>query len=155
MGDSCCCSEPQRLIPGGCVGNRAGVNYAIACCCLKSLSAASLSRPDGQLWIKLRQKKNIKCVPSFLQSETRTSGCFVEMISQRSVKVKHKAEVKDKHNSCAVCLGRWAEAHIRNCCLAARNKCVRPSSIAVMCMWLFSPRLFDFFFFILEHCLWS
>lgn len=31
---------------------------------------------------------------------------------------------------CAVCLGRWAEPHIKNCCLAARNKCVRSSTIA-------------------------
>lgn len=54
----------------------------------------------------VKKKKKItaprKCVASFFQPKTWTSGCFVKMISQRSVKVKHKAEVKDKHNSCVL-----------------------------------------------------
>lgn len=48
---------------------------------------------------------------------------------------------------CAVCLGRWAEPHIKNCCLAARNKCVRSSTTAVMCLWLFFI-LFENFYLI-------
>lgn len=87
-------------------------NYLIASGCLQSSSTATSTRPDGKSWIKLSKQKGKKgerkmrvqgeCVLSFLQSETRTSGCFVKMISQRSVKVKHKAEVKDKHNSCVL-----------------------------------------------------
>lgn len=71
------------------------------------------TRPDDKSWIKLSKKKKEKekkernkkiteSVPSFSQSKTRTGGCFVKMISERSVKVKHKAEVKDKHNSCVL-----------------------------------------------------
>lgn len=53
---------------------------------------------------------------------------------------------------CAVCLGRWAEPHIKNCSLAARNKRTRSSTIGVMCLWLFFffwkfDLIPDFFFF--------
>lgn len=70
------------------------------------------TRPDDKILDKIEQKKGkrkkgkeekiTESVPSFSQSKTRTGGCFVKMISQRSVKVKHKAEVKDKHNSCVL-----------------------------------------------------
>lgn len=90
------------------------ITTLIACCCLKSRSMVSLTRPDGKLWIKLSKGKEKRTKKKKSQCSESASRAFrnpkhepVAALSKWFLKDQSKWNIKQK----------WKTNIIHVCCL--------------------------------------